>query len=125
VNGVVNKWRIKAGKTMFVLKTTVEEELLEHIRDKATPKEAWDALVAIFSKENDAKLQLLENELLFIKLEEVRVLRGVKDLGGTSQNVGVVRENTDWLGNGGRVRCLSSMKTLKCWKQVLRGSIDC
>ncbi|XP_076886109.1 uncharacterized protein LOC143535855 [Bidens hawaiensis] len=51
---------------MFILKTTVEDELLDHIRDLATPKLAWDALAALFSKRNDAKLQLLENELLFV-----------------------------------------------------------
>ena len=36
----LRKWRIKAGKAMFVLKTTIEEDLLEHIRDAETPKEA-------------------------------------------------------------------------------------
>ncbi|KAJ9565416.1 hypothetical protein OSB04_001382 [Centaurea solstitialis] len=41
-NGALRKWRIKAGKAMFALKTTVEEEMLEHIRDEKTPKEAWD-----------------------------------------------------------------------------------
>ena len=30
-NGVLCKWRIKIVKTMFALKTTVEEEMLEHI----------------------------------------------------------------------------------------------
>ena len=27
-NGILHKWRIKAGKAMFSLKTTVEEEML-------------------------------------------------------------------------------------------------
>lgn len=39
-NGTLRKWKIKAGKAMFVLKTTVEEDILEHIRDVVTPKEA-------------------------------------------------------------------------------------
>ncbi|KAE8669333.1 hypothetical protein F3Y22_tig00112249pilonHSYRG00290 [Hibiscus syriacus] len=38
--------------------------MLEHIRDTKTPKEAWDTFVTLFSKRNDTKLQLLENELL-------------------------------------------------------------
>ena len=63
-NGVLRKWKIKAGKSMFALKTTIEEEMLEHIRDAKTPKEAWDTFVTLFSKRNDTKLQLLENELL-------------------------------------------------------------
>ncbi|XP_068661743.1 uncharacterized protein [Aristolochia californica] len=55
---------IKASKTMFALKTTVEEEMLEHIRDAKTPKEAWDTLTTLFSKKNDIRLQLFENKLL-------------------------------------------------------------
>ncbi|KAE8694951.1 hypothetical protein F3Y22_tig00110761pilonHSYRG00036 [Hibiscus syriacus] len=49
---------------MFALKTTIEEEMLEHIRDAKTLKEACDTFVTFFSKRNDTKLQLLENELL-------------------------------------------------------------
>ena len=30
-NNILRKWRIKAGQTMFALKTTIEEEMLEHI----------------------------------------------------------------------------------------------
>ena len=32
--------RVKVGKTMFALKTTIEEEMLYHIWDDKTPKEA-------------------------------------------------------------------------------------
>ena len=32
-NGALRKWKIKAGKAMFALKTTIEEDVLEHIRD--------------------------------------------------------------------------------------------
>nr|CAD1841788.1 unnamed protein product [Ananas comosus var. bracteatus] len=63
---VFRKWRIKAGKAIFVLKTTIEEELLEHIKEADTPKAAWDTLASLFSKKNDARLQLLENELMTI-----------------------------------------------------------
>ena len=30
-NGILRKWKIKAGKAMFALKTTIEEDVLEHI----------------------------------------------------------------------------------------------
>ncbi|KAH0642694.1 hypothetical protein KY289_033668 [Solanum tuberosum] len=63
-NGALRKWKIKAGKTLFTFKTTIEEDVLEHIRDAGTPKEAWDTLAALFSKKNDTRLQLLESELL-------------------------------------------------------------
>ena len=59
----LRKWRIKAGKAMFVLKTTIEEDLVEHIRDAETPNAAWETLAKLFSKKNEARLQLLEKEL--------------------------------------------------------------
>ena len=60
----LRKWRIKSGKAMYVLRISVEEELLEYIREAATPKAAWDILATLFSKKNDARLQLLEKELM-------------------------------------------------------------
>ncbi|KAE8732274.1 hypothetical protein F3Y22_tig00002237pilonHSYRG01326 [Hibiscus syriacus] len=72
-NGILRKWKIKAGKAMFALKTTIEEEILEHIRDAKTPKEAWDTFVTLFSKRNDTKLQLLENELLSMAQRDMAV----------------------------------------------------
>ena len=72
-NGSLRKWRIKAGKAMFALKTTVEEDVLEHIRDAKTPNEAWDIFVKLFSKRNDAKLQLLESELLSVSQKDMTV----------------------------------------------------
>ncbi|GMI77806.1 hypothetical protein HRI_001449800 [Hibiscus trionum] len=62
----LRKWNIKAGKALYILKTTIEEDLLEHIRDEKTPKAAWETLAKLFSKKNEARLQLLENELASI-----------------------------------------------------------
>ena len=73
LNGALRKWRIKAGKAMFALKTTIEEEMLEYIRDKNTPKEAWDTFVTLFSKKNDTRLQLLESELLSISQRDMTI----------------------------------------------------
>ena len=53
---VLRKWKIKAGKAMFVLKKTVMEDLLEHIRNAKTPKGAWDTFATLFSRANDARL---------------------------------------------------------------------
>ena len=69
----LQKWRIKAGKAMFVLKTTIEEDLLEHIRDAETPKEAWETLEKLFSKKNEARLQLLEKELSGISQDTLTI----------------------------------------------------
>ncbi|KAL4193437.1 hypothetical protein AMTRI_Chr06g176900 [Amborella trichopoda] len=56
-----------AWKTMFALKITVQKELLDHIRESTTPKEAWDASATLFVKTNDARLQFLENELRLVQ----------------------------------------------------------
>nr|GEU82730.1 sucrose transport protein SUC1 [Tanacetum cinerariifolium] len=37
-NGILKKWKVRVGKALFILKTTVEDEVLEHIRDSLTPK---------------------------------------------------------------------------------------
>ena len=58
---------------MFTIKTTIEEELMEHIKDATTPKEAWDSLALRFSKKNDARLQLLENELMSISQKDMTI----------------------------------------------------
>jgi hypothetical protein len=63
----LKKWKIKAGKAMFAIQTTIEDEMLEHIRPAKTPKEAWDTFASLFTKKNDTRLQLLENELLSIR----------------------------------------------------------
>jgi len=73
VHGTLRKWKIRTGKAMFVLKTTVEEDVLEHIRDAKTPKEAWDTFAKLFSKKNDTKLQLLENELLLVAQRDMTI----------------------------------------------------
>ena len=41
---------------MFAIKTTIYEEMLEHIREAKTPKEAWDTFKALFSQKNDMRL---------------------------------------------------------------------
>ena len=57
------KWKVKCGKMLFVLRTMVNKELINHIRDLDTPKDVWETLEKLFSKKNVARLQLLENEL--------------------------------------------------------------
>ncbi|KAA0051808.1 UBN2_3 domain-containing protein [Cucumis melo var. makuwa] len=70
---VLKKWNIKAGKVLFTIKTTVDEEMLEHISIIETPKKAWDTFASLFSKKNDARLQFLENELLSITQKEMPI----------------------------------------------------
>ncbi len=58
---------------MFALKTTVDEEVLEYIRDAKTPKEDWDIFAKRFSKKNDTRLQLVESELLSIVQQDLTI----------------------------------------------------
>ncbi|KAF9661765.1 hypothetical protein SADUNF_Sadunf19G0102600 [Salix dunnii] len=46
-NCMFKKWKIK---------TTVDDDMPEHIRDPKTPKEAWDIFVKLFSKRNGTRL---------------------------------------------------------------------
>jgi hypothetical protein len=57
-HGTLRKWKIKVGKSFFALKTTIDDDMLKHIRDAKTPKEAWDTFAKLFSKKNDTRLQL-------------------------------------------------------------------
>lgn len=59
----VRKWKIKVGKALFVSKATIQKEQLEHIQDAKSPKDAWDVFATLLSRSNDARLQLLENDL--------------------------------------------------------------
>ncbi|CAB4293750.1 unnamed protein product [Prunus armeniaca] len=45
----------------------------QHIRKAKTPKEAWDIFATLFSKRNDTRLQLLENELLSIAQRDMTI----------------------------------------------------
>ncbi|KAL9357404.1 hypothetical protein Peur_050657 [Populus x canadensis] len=40
MNGGLCRWKIKVGKEMFALKTTIEKNMLEHIQDTTMLKEA-------------------------------------------------------------------------------------
>ncbi|XP_076930464.1 uncharacterized protein LOC143595303 [Bidens hawaiensis] len=71
--GAIGKWRVKVGRAMFVLKTTVEEEMLDHFQEAETPKNAWDILERLFTKKNDTRLQLLENELLSVTQKDMTI----------------------------------------------------
>ncbi|KAJ1380036.1 Zinc finger, CCHC-type [Sesbania bispinosa] len=60
-------WKIGSGKTLYVLFVTAEHDFLQQIKDLTTLKEAWDTLKTLFMRKNDAKLQLLENELMSLR----------------------------------------------------------
>ncbi|KAL6327288.1 hypothetical protein AAG906_018586 [Vitis piasezkii] len=58
---------------MFALKTTIEEDVLEHIRDAKTSYEAWNTFTKLFLKKNDTRLQLLESELFSVAQRDLTI----------------------------------------------------
>lgn len=57
------KWKIKCGKALFALRTSISKEFIDHVRDVGSPRQVWEILERLFSKKNTARLQFLENEL--------------------------------------------------------------
>ena len=62
----LKKWKVGAGKVMYALPISVEDDLLQRIKEAKTPKEAWDTLAGLFTRTNNANPQQLENQLLSI-----------------------------------------------------------
>nr|DAD39222.1 TPA_asm: hypothetical protein HUJ06_013545 [Nelumbo nucifera] len=67
------KWKIKCGKALFALRTSISKEFIDHVHDVSSPKEVWDTLERLFSKQNTARLQFLENELAMLKQEGMSI----------------------------------------------------
>ncbi|KAL0433336.1 UNVERIFIED_CONTAM: hypothetical protein Slati_2667900 [Sesamum latifolium] len=60
------KWKIKCGKALFALRTSIGKEYIDHVRDVSSPKQVWETLERLFTKKNAARLQLLKNELAML-----------------------------------------------------------
>ena len=58
---------------MFVIKTMMEEEMLENVRKVMMLKKAWDTFTTLFTKVDDAWLQLLENKLMSFMQENITI----------------------------------------------------
>ncbi|KAK9026279.1 hypothetical protein V6N11_039121 [Hibiscus sabdariffa] len=50
------KWKIKCGKALFALQTSISKEFIDHVRDVNSPKQLWETLERVFSKKNTARL---------------------------------------------------------------------
>ena len=60
------KWRIKCGKALFMLRTSISKDYIDHVCDIDSPRQVWQMLERVFTKKNNARLQFLENELAVI-----------------------------------------------------------
>ena len=62
--------KFRSATVLFII---VKGEFLHWIKDYKTLNETWDILETLFTKKNEAKLQQLENEVMSIKQEDMRV----------------------------------------------------
>lgn len=63
----------KVGKAIYVFSITAEDEFSQRFKDLKTPKHAWDTLASSFARKSDAKLQLLENELMSVQQSDTTI----------------------------------------------------
>lgn len=56
------KWKIKCGKALFSLRTSINKEYIEHIRDVASSKKVWETLERLVTQKNTMRLRFLEND---------------------------------------------------------------
>ncbi|CAL1393648.1 unnamed protein product [Linum trigynum] len=70
---LLEDWKQKADKIMYILAVTTEDQFLPRIKESKSPKEAWDTLSTIFARTNEARLQRLENELMALSQETLTI----------------------------------------------------
>uniref|UniRef100_A0A0D3DQF4 CCHC-type domain-containing protein n=1 Tax=Brassica oleracea var. oleracea TaxID=109376 RepID=A0A0D3DQF4_BRAOL len=64
------EWTRKNAKAEFALKRSISSSIFEHVSRCTSASSIWQALDQLFNKKNEAKLQLLENELANAKQGE-------------------------------------------------------
>ncbi|WZZ86518.1 hypothetical protein YC2023_115097 [Brassica napus] len=64
------EWTRKSAKVEFALKKSISSSIFEHVSRCTSTNSIWQALDQLFNKKNEAKLQLLENELANAKQGE-------------------------------------------------------
>ncbi|KAH0740723.1 hypothetical protein KY290_033766 [Solanum tuberosum] len=57
------KWKQINPKAEFILKRTISSDLFDHIIKCKSTHEIWKTLDRFFNEKNEARLQILENEL--------------------------------------------------------------
>jgi gag-polypeptide of LTR copia-type len=108
---------------MYVLRTAVEDELLEYIREALTSKVAWDTLAMLFSKKSDAHLQLLEKEFMSISQGSMMIsqyITKVKSLCSEIAQIDLGEKINEQrmrriLVNGMKLEYNRFMKAIQCW----------
>ena len=66
-------WEQAASRVMYCFASSVNDQLLNHIRDAKTPKEAWENLKKIFEASTTARKLQLKQELNSIQQRDMSV----------------------------------------------------
>ncbi|KAH1031179.1 hypothetical protein J1N35_043353 [Gossypium stocksii] len=82
---MLRKWKIKFGKAMFALKTTVEEDVLQMPKFSKRYEIHWQVCSP---KRNDRKLQLLEGELLSMVQRDMTISQYFHKVKSLYQDIG-------------------------------------
>ncbi|KAG6478070.1 hypothetical protein ZIOFF_061502 [Zingiber officinale] len=67
------KWKQQNAKAEFVLKRTISHGIFEHVTGCESTSEIWQTLDRLFNKRNEARLQMLENELVDAKQDDISI----------------------------------------------------
>lgn len=64
---LLRKWKIKFGKALFALRTSISKDFIDYVHDISSPKQVWETPEKLFTRKNTTRLQFLENELAMLK----------------------------------------------------------
>ncbi|ONK61043.1 uncharacterized protein A4U43_C08F25650 [Asparagus officinalis] len=111
------KWKIKCGKALFALRTSINKEYIDHVREMESLKEIWDTLERLFTQKNTMRLQYLENELASLTQDKSRTRNAHKFLSSSGKQQKAEGEQSStskltcyWCGKVGHIKANCRVK---------------
>lgn len=99
VAGSIPDWERRETKAKVLLRISVKDNIIPHIRDCKTSKETWDMLKGLYETANTNRILFLKTKLLSLKMEANENIRNfissVKDLSDKLGDIGEKVSNTD------------------------------
>ncbi|KAH0642169.1 hypothetical protein KY289_033143 [Solanum tuberosum] len=81
------KWKQINPKAEFILKRTISSDLFDHIIKCKSTHEIWKTLDRFFNEKNEARLQILENELANTTQESNALVAEKRNLKGKARDM--------------------------------------
>lgn len=99
VAGSIPDWERGETKAKVLLRMSVKDNIIPHIRDCKTSKETWDTLKGLYETTNTNRILFLKTKLLSLKMEANESISNfisrVKDLSDKLGDIGEKVCNTD------------------------------